>query len=106
MAMNIEIKNSNSLGIENSFGILTLTEQNGETKSFKNIDGLRDYLIDKSTSFNNPSVSVTSYVSDDESIDNIMDLLCIAINSCESKEMYKGDCVKIHISVEYCPENK
>lgn len=106
MAMNIEIKNSNSLGIENSFGILTLTEQNGEVKAFKNIDELRDYLIDKSTSFNNPSVSVTAYASDDKSIDNIMDLLCIAINSCASKEMYKGDCVKVHISLEYCPEEK
>lgn len=96
----------NVVSIDTSYGRITAREPDGNVIDAKNIDELADILIPKSRDYGNPKTQITTYVSDDDTISDASDLTMLAALCCWGKQLYKGDCIKLTITAEYCPENK
>lgn len=97
---------SNEIKIENSYGIVTLTEPNGNVITESSVEKLLETMEPKLDEYNNPKVSVTTYASDEQTISDAMDLTMLAALACWGNTLYCGDCIKLTITAEYCPENK
>lgn len=97
---------SNEITVENSYGQVSLTEPDGTVITASSVEKLLEAVESKLNGYNNPKVSVVTYASDEQTIGDAMDLTMLAVLACWGNTLYCGDCIKLTITAEYCPENK
>lgn len=92
--------------IEKSYGNFTMKLPEGKVINYNNIDELIEHCKAIQDNFEMQTTKVTTYVFDDETITEAMDLTILASMLTWGKQLYSGDCIKLTIKAEYCPENK
>lgn len=97
---------TNEITVKNAYGQVSLTEPNGAVITASSVEKLLQAVEAKLNDYNNPKVNVVTYVSDEETISDAMDLTMLAALACWGNTLYCGDCIKLTITAEYCPENK
>jgi len=98
---------SNRISIEKKYGKFIFTEPDGTVVNAVDVERLLETVESRLDNYcYNPTVSVTTYASDEKSIQDAMDLTMLAALSCWGRELYCGDCIKITITAEHCAENK
>lgn len=98
--------NKENMKIDTSYGNIQAIEPDGNCLKAKSINELLETLESRIDNYNNPTVNVTTYANDDDSISDAMDLTMAAILCCWGKQLYHGDAIKITITAEYMPEEK
>lgn len=96
----------NEIVVENSYGQVSLTEPNGNIITEGSVERLLETVESRLNDYNNPKVSVVTYASDEQTIGDAMDLTMLAALACWGNRLYCGDCIKLTITAEYCPEDK
>ena len=98
--------NKETMKIDTSYGNIQAIEPDGNCLKAKSINELLETLESRIDSYNNPTVNVTTYANDADSISDAMDLTMAAILCCWGKHLYHGDAIKITITAEYVLEDK
>lgn len=97
---------NNKITIDNSYGSLTLVEPDRNIINEKDVESLINIVESKMDTYHNPKVNVTTYISDEKTINDAMDLTMLAALCCWGHNLYHGGSIKITITAEYCPEDK
>lgn len=90
--------------IDTSYGEFSIEKSDGSVVKAKDIDKLMDILLLESV--DNPTTQVITYANDENTLGNACDLTVLAALCCWGNRLYKGDCIKLTITAEYCPEDK
>lgn len=97
---------NNEIKVDNSYGLVTFTEPNGNVIEAKDVESLLEVVESKLDEYDNPKVNITTYASDEQTIGDAMDLTMLAALCCWGRNLYCGDTIKLTITAEYCPEDK
>lgn len=94
------------IDIKKEYGMYYFTDADGTKYQFKNIDELSKHIESKMDTYHQETTKASIYVSDDESVLEASDLMIAASMATWGSALYSGDCIKLTITAEYCPENK
>jgi len=94
------------IDIKKEYGMYYIKDADGTEYQFKNIEELSKHIESKTDTYHQETTKASIYVSDEESILEASDLMIAAAVASWGCELYSGDCIKLTITAEYCPEDK
>ena len=94
------------IDIKKEYGMYYIADADGTKYQFKNIDELSKHIESKQNTYFQETTQASIYVSDEESILEASDLIIAATMATWGNTLYSGDCIKLTITAEYCPEDK
>lgn len=92
--------------VKKEYGKFEVTLPNKEVLTFDNAEELLKVMESKLDDFEQETVEVSTYASNEESIDEAMDLTLLATMLSWGRRLYVGDAIKLTIKAEYEPEDK
>lgn len=92
--------------IDKSYGSISITNPDGSGAIFTNMDEFLAHCYNIVDGLEQETVEAVTYAASLGDINAVMDLMEVAYVLTTGKGMYEGDCIKLTIKAEYCPENK